>query len=95
MGRVGVAVPPWLVAVGDATSADRKGNAVVGVVTGLAPRGGLVRVTVAGPPVIVADVAVDAPEVAGLTVGATVAVTWPAAATRLVPESDGAAAGRQ
>ena len=92
VGRVGVAVPPWLVAIGDAAGAEPDGNAVVGAVTGVAPRGGLLRVTVAGPPVIVADVPADAPQAAGLIVGATVVASWPAAATRLVPENEDAGA---
>ena len=93
VGRVGVAVPPWLVAIGDAASAEPEGNAVVGAVTGVAPRGGLLRVTVAGPPVIVADVPADAPLAAELIVGAIVVASWPAAVTRLVSESEDAAAG--
>jgi ABC-type sulfate/molybdate transport systems ATPase subunit len=85
VGRVAVVVQPWHVAIGDPAVASPDANALIGPITSVAPRGGTLRVAVASTPAITVDVAADAPVVAGLTVGAVVAATWPPALTRLVP----------
>jgi len=92
-GRVGVVVPPWQVAIGDPASVEPGGNVVVGAVTSVAPRGGSLRVTVAGKPAIVADVPADTPAAAALAKGTIVAATWPSALTRLIAEGGSNDAG--
>ena len=93
VGRVGVVVPPWQVAIGEPASVEPDGNTVIGAVASLAPRGGALRVTVSGTPPIVAEIPADTPVAATLAVGRLVTAVWPRSLTRLVPEGPGAASG--
>ena len=93
VGRVGVVVQPWHVSIVDSAGASPGDNTLIGPLTSVASRGGMIRVTVASTPAIVADVPAEAPMAAGLTPGAVVAATWPPALTWLASEVTGTAAG--
>ncbi|HZL63357.1 MAG TPA: ABC transporter ATP-binding protein [Thermoleophilia bacterium] len=88
-GRVAVVVQPWDITLCSPAGVDPAVNSVVGLVTGIATRGGSSRVSVATSPSIVADIPVEAGEVQGIRMGVLVAATWSHAATRVLPLASG------
>jgi ABC-type sulfate/molybdate transport systems ATPase subunit len=89
-GPVGVVVYPWEVALSLTPPDGSALNAVAGPVRRVVPAGNRVRVTIEGPPPIVAEVTEASVRHLGLIPGAPVVATWKATATRLVGRSAGA-----
>ena len=81
-GLVDVAVYPWDVSLGPATSGDSRLNHLVAPVTSIAPIGNRVRVQV-GP--VVAEITAASAERLGLRPGDRVTASFKATATRLFP----------
>ncbi len=84
-GPVGVAVPPWEVALSLARPEGSALNALAGAVRRVAGVGNRVRVTVGSDPPVVAEVTDESVHRMGLAPGVRVVATWKATGTRLVP----------
>ena len=84
-GQVGVAVPPWDVALSLARPEGSALNALAGSVRRIAGVGNRVRVTVGSDPPVVAEVTDESVHRMGLAPGVRVVATWKATGTRLVP----------
>jgi molybdate transport system ATP-binding protein len=86
-GPVGVVVYPWEVALSRSAPDGSALNAISGAVRRIVPAGNRVRVTVDGPPPIVAEVTDESVRHLGLSPGTPVVASWKATATRLVGRS--------
>ena len=84
-GPVGVAVPPWEVALSLGRPQGSALNALAGAVRRIAGVGNRVRVTVGSDPQVVAEVTDESVHRMGLAPGVRVVATWKATGTRLVP----------
>jgi molybdate transport system ATP-binding protein len=84
-GPVGVAVPPWEVALSLSRPEGSALNALAGAVRRIAGVGNRVRVTVGSDPPVVAEVTDESVHRMGLAPGVRVVATWKATGTRLVP----------
>jgi molybdate transport system ATP-binding protein len=86
-GPVGLVVYPWEVALSLVAPHGSALNAVSGFVRRVVPAGNRIRVTVDGPPTVVAEVTEESVRHLALAPGAVVVATWKATATRLVGRS--------
>jgi molybdate transport system ATP-binding protein len=84
-GPVGVAVPPWEVALSLSRPEGSALNALAGAVRRIAGVGNRVRVTVGSDPPVVAELTDESVHRMGLAPGVQVVATWKATGTRLVP----------
>ena len=83
-GRVAAIVAPWDVALSVEAPGGSALNSVTGPVVHLTGVGNRVRVAVAGPPTIVAEVTDESARRLGLAPGVRVVASWKATGTRLV-----------
>ena len=88
-GPVGVAVPPWEVALSLRRPEGSALNVLAGPVSRIAGVGNRVRVTLASRPSIVAEVTDESIHRLGLAPGVPVVATWKATGTRLVARPPG------
>jgi molybdate transport system ATP-binding protein len=86
-GAVGVVVYPWEVSLSLSAPDGSALNAVAGAVRRIVPAGNRIRVSLDGPPAIVAEVTDESVRHLGLRPGAPVVASWKATATRLVGRS--------
>ncbi len=85
VGPVGVAVPPWEVALSASRPEGSALNALAGDVRRVTGVGNRVRVTVGSDPPVVAEVTDESVRRMRLAPGVRVVATWKATGTRLVP----------
>jgi molybdate transport system ATP-binding protein len=85
-GRVAASVYPWEIAIEPASEPDHGSpqNRVAAEVLTITAVGGRVRLGLAGPQPLVAEITLVSARALGLQAGSRVAATWKAAATRLV-----------
>jgi molybdate transport system ATP-binding protein len=84
-GEVAVVVDPWAVRLTTAAAAPEGANSVRGPILQLARVGGAVRVTVGGPPPMIAEIPAQEADQLGLERGALATASWLPDATRRVP----------
>jgi molybdate transport system ATP-binding protein len=84
-GRVAVSVYPWEIALADAVPADSAQNHLAAEVLSVTAVGSRVRVGLATPQPVTAEVTAPAVERLGIAPGRRVVASWKATATRLTP----------